>query len=87
MTSSDLGPDPDCVPEAGTLPTIEHPLRLAEFDGLFTSVTDVDRADATHVTLTLAGGTGSLRERGPRRPRDGLLTASRHARHCDRSRV
>jgi hypothetical protein len=34
MTTTD---DPAWVPEACTLPTVERPLRLAEFDDLFTT--------------------------------------------------
>jgi hypothetical protein len=34
MTTTD---DPEWVPEACTLPTVERPLRLAEFDDLFAS--------------------------------------------------
>lgn len=42
------------VPEACTLPTVEQPLRLAEFDDLFTTaVTGVRRVDSTQVELAL----------------------------------
>lgn len=42
------------APEACTLPTVERPLRLAEFDELFaSSVRSVDRLDATAVRLEL----------------------------------
>jgi hypothetical protein len=42
------------VPEACTLPTAEQPLRLAEFDDLFTNaVTWVDRPAATRLLLGL----------------------------------
>ena len=58
MTSIDLRFDPGWVTGACTLPTVEQPLRLAEFDDLFTAVTGVERTDATHATLTLAGGRG-----------------------------
>lgn len=58
MTSTDLGIDPDWVLDACTLPTVEQPLRLAEFDGLFTGVIDVERPDATHAILTLGGVEG-----------------------------
>jgi hypothetical protein len=58
MTSIELGFDSDWVPDACTLPTVERPLRLAEFDDLFLDVMDVDRVDATHATLTLAGAQG-----------------------------
>lgn len=58
MTSIDLGFDPDWVPDACTLPTVEQPLRLVEFDDLFGTVTDVERADSTHAALALAGTAG-----------------------------
>lgn len=45
------------VPEACTLPTAEQPLRLAEFDALFTaSVRGGERIAAQHLRVTLAGG-------------------------------
>jgi hypothetical protein len=40
---------------ACTLPIVERPLRLAEFDDLFTSVRSIERASGTHVRLLLAG--------------------------------
>ncbi|WP_027341517.1 hypothetical protein [Hamadaea tsunoensis] len=48
---------PDQVPEACTLPTAEQPLRLAEFDALFsTAVRAADRRTPRHLGLTLPGG-------------------------------
>ncbi|MDI1462861.1 hypothetical protein QEZ54_17945 [Catellatospora sp. KI3] len=45
------------VPEACTLPTAEQPLRLAEFDDLFTAaVRDSSRHSPTHLRLQLTGG-------------------------------
>ncbi|GIG03020.1 hypothetical protein [Catellatospora citrea] len=45
------------VPEACTLPTAEQPLRLAEFDALFTeAVRDSTRLSTTHLRLQLMGG-------------------------------
>jgi len=42
------------APEACTLPTVERPLRLAEFDGLFaTAVRAVDRVDGVRLRLDL----------------------------------
>jgi len=42
------------VPEACTLPTVERPLRLAEFDELFaTSVRSVERLDPARLRLDL----------------------------------
>jgi hypothetical protein len=42
------------VPEACTLPTVERPLRLAEFDELFTtSVLSVERLDPARLRLDL----------------------------------
>lgn len=58
MTSIDLGSDAGWVPEACTLPTVEQPLRLAEFDALFATVTAVERRSATCATLTLSGEPG-----------------------------
>jgi len=58
MALIDLGAAPDWLPDACTLPTVERPLRLAEFDGLFASVSDVHRPDASHAVLTLAGSPG-----------------------------
>jgi hypothetical protein len=47
------------VPDACTLPTVDQPLRLAEFDDLFaTAVRQVARIDAHHVRLRLAGPVG-----------------------------
>lgn len=43
--------------DACTLPTVERPLRAAEFDALFEeSVEEVVRVDATHLVVRLAGG-------------------------------
>ena len=42
--------------EACTLPTVERPLRLAEFDSLFsTSLRAIDREGRTHARLHLVG--------------------------------
>jgi len=47
------------VPDACTLPTVERPLRLAEFDTLFTTaVRTVETLDPTHARMRLAGPTG-----------------------------
>ena len=47
------------VPDACTLPTVEQPLRLAEFDELFaTAVREIDRVDPTHARLRLIGPAG-----------------------------
>ncbi|GAB3922751.1 hypothetical protein GCM10029976_011970 [Kribbella albertanoniae] len=43
------------VPASCTLPTVEQPIRVAEFDDLFTaSVQGAERIDATTLRLTLA---------------------------------
>ena len=43
------------APEACTLPTVEQPLRVAEFDALFAEhLQSVTRIDATTLDLTLA---------------------------------
>ena len=50
-------PGLDWVPEACTLPTAEQPLRLAEFDALFTaSVRGGERLGAQHLRVTWEGG-------------------------------
>ncbi|MGW3614623.1 hypothetical protein ACWD6N_33130 [Micromonospora sp. NPDC005163] len=42
------------VPQACTLPTVEQPLRLAEFDDLFASaVLEMERVDRLRVRLEL----------------------------------
>ena len=47
------------VPDACTLPTAEQPLRLAEFDELFTTaVRQVDLVSTTHTRLHLTGPAG-----------------------------
>jgi hypothetical protein len=44
----------DWAPEACTLPTVERPLRLAEFDELFaTAVQAVEQVDGSRVRLLL----------------------------------
>lgn len=58
MTTIGLGFDPDWVPDACTLPTVEQPVRVADFDDLFTAVTGVDRTETARATLTLAGAEG-----------------------------
>lgn len=52
--------------QACTLPTVERPLRLAEFDDLFGAhLTSVEHDGDTHARLLLAGETG-LAERAQR---------------------
>ncbi|HZM79474.1 MAG TPA: hypothetical protein VFC19_27400 [Candidatus Limnocylindrales bacterium] len=47
----------DQVPDACTLPTAEQPLRLAEFDALFTAAArDAERFGPQHLRVTLHGG-------------------------------
>jgi hypothetical protein len=58
MTSTNVSSGPGWVPDVCTLPTVEQPLRLAEFDALFANVTVVDRNGTTQATLTLAGESG-----------------------------
>jgi hypothetical protein len=51
--------DPAWVPDACTLPTVERPLRLAEFDDLFaTAVRRVEPVTPTHARLHLRGAKG-----------------------------
>lgn len=48
--------DQGWVPEACTLPTAQRPLRVAEFDALFTTgVRQAERVDATRLRLKLSG--------------------------------
>jgi hypothetical protein len=55
MTTNDLA----WVPDACSLPTVERPLRLTEFDDLFaTAVRRVESVAPTHARLHLGGGTG-----------------------------
>jgi hypothetical protein len=55
MTTNDLA----WVPDACSLPTVDRPLRLAEFDDLFaTAVRRVEPATPTHARLHLSGATG-----------------------------
>jgi hypothetical protein len=64
-TSLDLRPgEPSWVPvESCTLPTTEHPVRVAEFDDLFaTALTAVQRPAGDRARLVLSGPAG-LRER------------------------
>ena len=68
MTFGPGGPDWVDV-EACTLPTVERPLRLAEFDGLFTAVASIERTGDTHARLLLAGDpadSGALADRTQR---------------------
>lgn len=44
------------VPQACTLPTAEQPLRVAEFDRLFSSAVAVDRPAPDRLTVVLTGG-------------------------------
>ncbi|MET7401518.1 hypothetical protein ABZS66_49360 [Dactylosporangium sp. NPDC005572] len=47
------------VPDACTLPTAERPLRLAEFDALFTTaVRDVETVSPTRARMLLTGPAG-----------------------------
>jgi hypothetical protein len=55
MTTNDLA----WAPDACTLPTVQRPLRLAEFDDLFAAaVRAVDRATPMHTRLRLSGAIG-----------------------------
>lgn len=47
------------VPDACTLPTVDRPLRLAEFDDLFaTAVRQVETLGPTHARMRLTGPAG-----------------------------
>ncbi|MFG2887850.1 hypothetical protein ACGFYV_37215 [Streptomyces sp. NPDC048297] len=51
--------DPGWVPQSCTLPTTERPLRVAEWDGLFTErLAGVSRLEPLRVRLELSGGAG-----------------------------
>jgi hypothetical protein len=53
--------EPNWVPvDACTLPTIEQPLRLTEFNSLFELVTATDRVSRTQARLTLLGEPGLI---------------------------
>ncbi|MET8040228.1 hypothetical protein ABZU25_05085 [Micromonospora sp. NPDC005215] len=57
MSDRHITMDDAWVPDACTLSTAERPLRLAEFDQLFTdAVRGLDRMSAQHLRLHLAGG-------------------------------
>jgi hypothetical protein len=51
MCTSDVGPA--WVPASCTLPTVEQPIRVAEFDDLFISVQSAERLDPTTLRLTM----------------------------------
>lgn len=47
------------IPDACTLPTVDRPLRLAEFDELFaTAVRDVELPAPTHARMRMSGPAG-----------------------------
>jgi hypothetical protein len=49
------------VPESCTLPTVERPLRVAEFDALFATVTrPAERLGPTRLRVRLPGGPDAL---------------------------
>lgn len=55
MSASIAGTDSAWVPNSCNLPTVEQPLRVAEFDDLVrTAVTKVERTSATQLRLSLA---------------------------------
>jgi hypothetical protein len=54
-----------------TLPTAQRPLRVEEFDALFTAAQDAQRLSDRHLRVTVAGGSGveaSVRDLPPARP-------------------
>ncbi|MEV0807651.1 hypothetical protein [Micromonospora sp. NPDC050200] len=56
MSDDHITTDEAWVPDACTLPTVERPLRLAEFDQFFTeAVRGVNRMSAQHLRLWLDG--------------------------------
>ncbi|MET9232007.1 hypothetical protein [Lentzea sp. NPDC003310] len=57
MATTETGTGEVWAPQACTLPTVEQPLRIAEFDALFASaLTDLRRTDGTHLRLELKAG-------------------------------
>lgn len=53
----------DWTPEACTLPTVERPLRVAEFDDLFaTALRGIERPEPTRLDLLLDGATADAAE-------------------------
>jgi hypothetical protein len=48
--------EPDRVPEACTLPTVERPLRRAEFSDLFALAVSARRISTGHARIVLPGG-------------------------------
>lgn len=48
--------EPGWVPKTCTLPIAEQPLRLAEFDALFSASVRRERLAPRHLRVTLAGG-------------------------------
>ncbi|MGW0214752.1 hypothetical protein ACWDXH_10185 [Micromonospora chokoriensis] len=58
MSDHHIAADDAWVPDACTLPTVERPLRLAEFDTFFAdAVRGLDRLSAQHLRLHLDSGT------------------------------
>ncbi|WP_447001951.1 hypothetical protein ACRAKI_19600 [Saccharothrix isguenensis] len=56
MATTEAGQGQAWVPQACTLPTAQQPLRVAEFDTLFTTALGaVHRAEPTRLRLTLDG--------------------------------
>jgi hypothetical protein len=54
MSTSEFDPTGSWVPQECTLPTVERPVRVAEFDRLFTDAVRVaDRPDPTRLMLEL----------------------------------
>ncbi|MBT2482367.1 hypothetical protein [Streptomyces sp. ISL-94] len=53
--------DPAWVPQSCTLPTEERPLRVAEWEALFSErLTVLSRPEPLHLRLDLAGGPGAV---------------------------
>jgi len=46
---------PASVPDACTLPTAEQPVRIAEWDSLFSELVAVEQSDGAHGRLVFAG--------------------------------
>lgn len=62
MDTAADGTDRDWVPQACTLPSVEQPFRLAEFDAMLAGATQAERLGEQRLRVSLAAETG-LEER------------------------
>ncbi|MFF4105623.1 hypothetical protein [Streptomyces sp. NPDC001903] len=82
MTGVSGTSDPAWVRQSCTLPTKERPLRVAEWDALFSErLTSLSRQQPLHLRMDLAGGPGveeRVRDRGIASQRQGCAAATPH---------